>query len=153
MPNKIGDNITGVIGRAGWSKIEMLLDRGGTPTWTKIMPSGAGDFYEEAIGDKGLDGTIDVHYYVQRLELLYYQADIDTLHDMYSVEVLPQLQVTGVPVRVWRLDGIQVFTCPLMRFALTPQGRGYESAWHVLIEGESTSNVSIFRAIPPEPEE
>ncbi|MCZ7556780.1 MAG: hypothetical protein M5R41_10310 [Bacteroidia bacterium] len=153
MPNILGNDITGAIDRAGWSKVEILLTRGVTPTWTKVMPSGGGDFVEEAVQDRGLDGVVDVHYYKQRLTLLFYQADIDTLNDIYSEEVLPQLQVTGVTVRLWRLDGVQVIECAGMRFALTPQGRGYESAFHVLFEGESASLMSVFREIPPEPEE
>lgn len=153
MPNTLGLNLTGPIDRAGWSKVEILLDRGGTPTWTKIMPSGGGEFSEEAVSDKGLDGVIDVHYYRQRLTLLFYQADVDTLNDMFSESVLPQLQVTGVTARLWRLDGIQNIECAGMRFALTPQGRGYDSAFHVLCEGESVSSTSVFRALPPEPEE
>lgn len=149
MAKKLGDNLTTSIERAGWSAIEAQIERGGVQYWTKLQPAGDGAFREEPVHDRGLDGSIDVHYYRQVLRLHFYQTDLETLHDVFTPEILSQLQTTGVPVRLWRLDGVTVFNIPLMRFLITPDGEGYSSAWRLIMEGESTTLESIFTPQPP----
>jgi hypothetical protein len=149
MAKKLGDNLTTSIDRAGWSKVEALIDRSGTPTWTTLQPASSGAFREEPVHDRGLDGTIDVHFYRQKLTLHYLQTDLETMQDIFAPVILAQLQTTGVPVRLWRLDGVTVFNIPLMRFLITPDGDGYTSALRLIMEGESTTLESIFTPEPP----
>jgi hypothetical protein len=150
--NMVGDALTTVIARAGWSEIEVLLTRT-TPDWTSLLPCGDGSFREEPVYDIGLDGTLDIHYYRQTLDLRYYQSDVDTLADLHDDAIYEQFTVTGLQTRLWRLDGIQTILIPKMRFIIAPQGGGYTTAWEVRMTGTCTTLASVFRPldVPPDP--
>ena len=149
---KVGDEIKAAIGRAGWSDVEVLLTRDATAAWTSLLPATGGQFSETPTFDQGLDGTLDIHYYTQSLELQYLQSDVETLEDLFTDAIYAQFTVTGLQVRLWRLDGIQTITIPVMRFVVSVVGDGYASPLAIVLKGTSRTLLSIFRPLETPPE-
>ena len=144
MAKMLGDRLLTSIVRGGYKDVKVTINRGAGAVAESLWPSTGGQFYEEAVYDQGLDGSIDIKYWKYELLLEMVQCDAETLADLYSTVLATQWRMTGVSVEMEFMNGSKKSVT--MRMVPRLHNDGYQSYLAVTMKFNGTGLTALYQA-------
>jgi hypothetical protein len=143
MAKQLGDRLLTSITRGGFQDVKVTIDRGAGAAVESLWPSVMGSFRETPQFDQGLDGKVDIKWWLQELEIGLVQCDEETLEDLYAAALEAQWYTTGVSVALTFINGMaRTLT---MRMVPEVRNDGYGAVLQVGMRFRAASLTPMFR--------